>query len=136
MTPGTTGRASRDGGMVTVWSVVLVMACMAMVGLVLDGGVILRARSSAFDIAAESARAGAQELDQAALADGRVVVDESAARARIAAYLAAHDVTGDVSVTADTVTVTVYEKVGLQVLQPATVDVRQTATVRAHKGRD
>ena len=61
---------------------------MAIVGLVLDGGVILRARSSAFDIAAESARAGAQELQQDALAAGPILVDASAAHARIAAYLA------------------------------------------------
>ncbi len=128
-------RCRADDGMVTVWSVVMVLACMAMVGLVLDGGVILRARSSAFDIAAESARAGAQELDQDALADGRIVVDPSAAHERIAAYLAAHDVNGDITITAETVTVTVHQQVGLQILQPATVDVRQTATVRAHKGR-
>ena len=121
--------------MVTVWSVVIVLACMAMVGLVLDGGVILRARSSAFDIAAESARAGAQELDQDALADGRIVVDASVAHERIAAYLAAHDVNGDITITAETVTVTVHRQVGLQILQPATVDIHQTATVRAHKGR-
>jgi len=113
----------------------MVLACMAIVGLVLDGGVILRARSSAFDIAAESARAGAQELDQGALADGRIVVDASAAHERIAAYLAAHDVSGDITITAETVTVTVHRQVGLQILQPATVDIHQTATVRAHKGR-
>lgn len=128
-------RYRADDGMVTVLSVVMVLACMAIVGLVLDGGVILRARSSAFDIAAESARAGAQELDQDALADGRIVVDEAAARERIAGYLAAHDVRGDITITAETVTVTVHRQVGLQVLQPATVDIHQTATVRAHKGR-
>ena len=128
-------RIRSDDGMVTVWSVVMVLACMAIVGLVLDGGVILRARSSAFDIAAESARAGAQELDQDALADGRIVVDAGAAHERIAAYLAAHDVSGDITITDETVTVTVHRQVGLQILQPATVDVRQSATVRAHKGR-
>lgn len=130
-----TRRDRSEGGSVTVWSVVMVVACMAMVGLVLDGGVILRARSSAFDVAAEAARAGAQELDQDALADGRIVVDEAVARQRIAAYLAAHDVAGDATITAQTVTVTVHRQVGLQILQPATVDVHQTATVRAHKGR-
>lgn len=128
-------RIRAGDGMVTVWSVVMVLACMAIVGLVLDGGVILRARSSAFDIAAEAARAGAQELDQDALADGRIVVDASAAHERIAAYLAAHDVSGDITITAETVTVTVHRQVGLQILQPATVDIHQTATVRAHKGR-
>ena len=130
-----TRRIRSDDGMVTVWSVVMVLACMSIVGLVLDGGVILRARSSAFDIAAESARAGAQELDQDALADGRIVVDVSAAHERIAAYLAAHDVNGDITITAETVTVTVHQEVGLQILQPATVDIHQTATIRAHKGR-
>lgn len=127
-------RARAEDGMVTVWSVVIVMACVSMVGLVLDGGVILRGRSSAFDVAAEAARAGAQELDQAALADGRVVLDQAAAHQTIGSYLAAHDVTGDVSIADNTVTVTVHRKVGLQILKPATVSVSQTATVEAHKG--
>ena len=127
-------RTRAEDGMVTVWAVVVVMACMSMVGLVLDGGVILRGRSSAFDVAAESARVGAQELDQAALADGRVVLDQAAARQTIDSYLATHGVTGDVSIAANTVTVTVHRQVDLQILQPATVSVSQTATVRAHKG--
>ena len=128
-------RLRSEDGMVTIWSVVIVVACMAMVGLVLDGGVILRARSSAFDIAAESARVGAQELDQAALADGRVVLNQAAAQDRINAYLSTHEVTGQITLTDQTVTVTVNKTVTLQVLKPVTVDVNQTATVRAHKGQ-
>lgn len=121
--------------MVTVWSVVIVLACMAMVGLVLDGGVILRARSSGYDLASESARAGAQELDQAALANGRLVLDQAKARMTATEFLAARGATGEVTITADRVTVTVFRRVDLQILQPASVGVTETATVRAHKGR-
>ncbi len=126
--------ASREEGMVTVWSVVVVLACFAMVGLVLDGGVILRARSSTFDLAAESARAGAQQLDQAALANGRVVLNESAVRQTVNDFLATRGAAGDVAIAGDRVTVTVHRSVDLQILQPASVAVAETATVQAQQG--
>ncbi len=126
--------ACRDEGMVTVWSVVIVLACFAMVGLVLDGGVILRARSSTFDLAAESARAGAQQLDQAALANGRVVLDEPAVRQTVNHFLATRGASGDIVISGDRITVTVHRSVDLQILQPASVAVAETATVQAVQG--
>jgi putative Flp pilus-assembly TadE/G-like protein len=124
-----------DRGSVTIWTVVVTAACIATVGLVLDGGAVLRARSDAFGLAGAAARAGAQELDQVALTEGRVVVDAAAARRAAAAYLGAHDAAGDVVVRDRTVTVTVRRRVTLQILSPATVGVNETATVRAASGR-
>jgi hypothetical protein len=49
-------------------------------------------------------------------------------------YLAAHGVTGEVVVTALEVQVTVHDTVDLQLLQPATVTVTETATARAVQG--
>jgi Flp pilus assembly protein TadG len=120
--------------MVTIWTAVVSIACLLMVGLVLDGGAVLRARSESFDLAGAAARAGAQQLDQVALTDGRVVIDEGAARQSAQAYLAAHDVAGDVVVTPLEVQVTVRDTVRLQLLRPASIAVSETATARAAEG--
>ena len=82
MTLRSRGRARRDeGGIATLWSVIVAIACFAIIGLVLDGGVILRARSDAFSLAGAAARVGAQELEPDAAAQGQVVLDPVRARA-------------------------------------------------------
>ncbi|MGH9211732.1 MAG: pilus assembly protein TadG-related protein [Acidimicrobiales bacterium] len=124
-----------DRGIATIWTLSIVGACMLMVGLVLDGGTVLRARSSSFDLAGGAARAGAQELDQQALTEGRVILDPEAARTTALAWLAARDVTGVVVVDEDVVTVTVRSSVHLQILQVATVTVEETASAQAQRGR-
>jgi hypothetical protein len=120
--------------MVTVWTVVLVVGCVAMVGLVLDGGTLLRARSSTYDLAAEAARDGAQQLAAPALVDGHVEIDPDTARAAVVQFLAARDATGRVTVDGDRLTVVVTRRVQLQILRPATVTVVESATVQAHRG--
>lgn len=130
-----TGAGDRESGMVTVWAVVIVMACVAMVGLVLDGGTILRDRSSTYDLAAESARAGAQKLDPNALAEGHVALDHDQVRVAVTTFLVARGATGDVSINGTQVTVTVYRTVALQILKPATVSLHETATAQAERGQ-
>jgi hypothetical protein len=105
-----------------------------VVALVLDGGTVLRARSSSYDLAGGAARAGAQELDQQALADGAVSVDPDAARAAAVDWLAVRGVEGVVEVDGDTVTVTVRRVVRLQLLRPASVTVEETASAQAQRG--
>ena len=117
-----------------MWSVVVVAACIAMVGLVLDGGVILRGRSDAYSLAAEAARAGAQQLDQNAAAQGNVALDPNTARTAALTFLVDRGATGDVTVTANTITVTTHRTVALQILRPASITVTATATVAARTG--
>ncbi len=127
-------RLQGDAGVVTTWSVVVVVACAAMAGLVLDGGAVLRAHSDAFAVAATAARAGAQELSETAAQGGDVVLDPTAAQDAAAAYLAARDATGTVTVTGATLSVTVQTQAELQlltVLGASTVDVTATASVDA-----
>lgn len=126
--------ANQDSGMVTIWTAVVTIACLFMVGLVLDGGSVLRSRSRSFDLAGAAARTGVQELDQAALTDGRVVLDETAARQAANDYLAAHDAAGEVTVDGLEVHVTVQDTVELQLLRPASVTVNESATARAAQG--
>ncbi|MEY2422051.1 MAG: hypothetical protein QOI95_2118 [Acidimicrobiaceae bacterium] len=129
-----TTRRGDDRGVVTVWSVVVVAACVVMIGLVLDGGVILRGRSDAYSLAAEAARAGAQQLDQNAAAQGNVALDPNAARTAALTFLVDRGATGDVTVTANTITVTTHRTVALQILRPASITVTATATVAARTG--
>jgi Flp pilus assembly protein TadG len=128
---------SSERGVATVWSVVVVGACFLMIGLVLDGGVILRARNDAFNLAGAAARVGAQELEPDAAAQGRVVLDPSSARSAALEYLDEHDARGVVAVAGSEVTVTVTLTADLQMLRVAdggSVDVSATATVAALKG--
>lgn len=110
------GRCSDDRGSATVWMIGVTVAAFLMVGLVLDGGVMLRARSDAFAIAASAARVGAQQLDSDAAVEGLTALDPVAAEQAALAYLAAQGVTGSVTVTGDTVTVSVTTTANLQLL--------------------
>jgi hypothetical protein len=117
--------------MVTVWAVIVIGACVAMIGLVLDGGAILRTQSQSYDLAAQAGRVGAQQLDQDALAEGRVRIDPVAARTAIEGFLRRRHAAGDVSIAGTTLTVTVHTTVRLQVLHGAVVHVDETASSRA-----
>lgn len=120
-----------DRGSVTVWTAVLVPACLMLVGLVVDGGAILRSQSRSFDLAGGAARAAAQELDAAAATNGQVRLDPARAREAAARYLAPEHLTATVEVRAERVTVTVHSRVTLQILRPATVATDQSATALA-----
>lgn len=130
--------ARRDErGIATLWSVIVAVACFAIIGLVLDGGVILRARSDAFSLAGAAARAGAQALEPDAAAQGQVVLDPVRARAAAMDYLDQRGATGSVRVDGNNVTVTVTLTAQLQILRVrdgGSVDVDATATVSAIKG--
>jgi len=126
-----------ERGIATLWSVIVALACFAIIGLVLDGGVILRARSDAFSLAGAAARVAAQELEPDAAAQGQVVLDPVRARAAALEYLQQRDATGVVTVNGSDVTVTVNVTAQLQILRVndgGSVDVEATATVSAIKG--
>lgn len=125
-------RGGDDRGSVSVWAIGATVACMLLLGLVLDGGAMLRARSDAFSLAAAAARAGAQQLDADAAVAGIATVDAAAAEQAALDYLAAHDATGTVTVTADAVTVTVSSTAQLQLLSlvgASSASFAATATV-------
>lgn len=123
-----------DAGIATIWTISVAGACLLMVGLVLDGGTILRARSSTFDLAGGAARAGAQELDQQSLARGDISLNHEAAERAAVDWLARREASGTVAIEGDTVTVTVHKEVALQLLRPASVTVTEQATAQAQRG--
>ncbi|GAA1895058.1 TadE/TadG family type IV pilus assembly protein [Streptantibioticus ferralitis] len=97
-----------DGGQVTAFLVIIVVAVIMFAGLVLDGGLALAAKVRAIGEAQEAARAGAQALDLAAYrAHGTVRLVPHQARALASRFLASTGDTGTVTATANTVTVTV-----------------------------
>lgn len=125
-----------DRGSVTVWAISATVACVLIIGLVIDGGTMLRARSDAFALASSAARAGAQELASAAAVQGLTVLDPVAAERAALDYLAAHGASGTVAITDETITVTVTSATSLQLLRLAgaeTASFTATSTVNIVK---
>ncbi|GMU78498.1 MAG: hypothetical protein AMXMBFR46_12930 [Acidimicrobiia bacterium] len=130
------GRGRGDEGAATVWMIGVTVSAFLMIALVLDGGVLLRARSDAFASAAAAARVGAQQLDPVAAVDGEAILDPIAAERAALDYLHARDLSGIVTVSGNEVTVTVTHQARLQMLRVAgatTVDFDATASARAVK---
>jgi Flp pilus assembly protein TadG len=97
-----------DDGQVTVLLLPLIVALIAVAGLVIDGGAALADRQRAANIAEQAARAGADRIDVNSLyGNGPVVLDQSAARSAAEGYVAGQDVSGRVDTNGDVVRVTV-----------------------------
>ncbi len=74
-------RVVGERGTVTAFVACFVTALLAVSGLVIDGGLVLAARRTAFDEAGAAARAGAQAVDVARLRQGSpAVLDAAEAR--------------------------------------------------------
>jgi hypothetical protein len=101
--------------------------------LVFGGSAVLRARSDAFGHAASAARAGAQVLEDDALARGDIVIDVDGAESAANRYLAAAGAEGTVTVSGADVTVTVADAVAMPMFGNV-IAVDATATVSAMRG--
>ena len=126
-------RARSDAGSITAMTATVVAGFVMMLALVVGGGAVLRARTDAFGTAAAAARAGAQQLDEDALAQGDVVIDIDQAEAAAQGYLATQGADGTVSIAGADVVVTVNETVAIPQLGQS-VTISATATVSAIKG--
>ncbi|MFB7896026.1 hypothetical protein ACFC1B_06825 [Streptomyces xiamenensis] len=94
--------ARRDDGFAGPGWVVVCMGLLVVLGMLVDGGGLVRASDRADEIAHEAARTGGQMIDPAQAITGQaVVVDPDAAIAAAQAYLDAADVTGTVTVSPD-----------------------------------
>lgn len=118
--------ARSDRGSVSALVAVVALGLVMIAGLAYDGGQIVAAQGTARDIAANAARAGAQEVDLDELrATGIAQLDPEAAAAAAATYLADTGHEGTVDVAGPTVTVTV------RVIQPMTILPLPDRTVAA-----
>jgi Flp pilus assembly protein TadG len=92
-------RGQREAGSLTVLLAVLMVALLALAGLVIDGGRKLNQSASVYAMAQEAARAGAGMVDRsAAYRSGAFCVDEGQALAAARTYLASAGYTGSVSI--------------------------------------
>ncbi|MBB6119166.1 pilus assembly protein TadG-related protein [Nocardiopsis algeriensis] len=123
-----------DRGQTTAFVAVLLSAFLLCLGLVFDGGGMLRSRNEAAVLAQEAARAGAQQIDWAAYRAGgdAVGLDPAAAASAAQSFLAASGATGTVSVSGDTVTVTCSVSYSYVLLPMGSTTVGATATARPH----
>lgn len=96
-----------DGGQITLFVVLSVVAMLVLAGLVVDGGFVLAARRRAIDEANGAARAGAQALAIPTYrSTGDVAIDPAAAEQAAQGFLNASGHTGVVRVQEDRVSVT------------------------------
>lgn len=92
-----------------LWTVMSCLTILILGGVVIDGGYVLDARRGADRMAEQAARLAADQVDEASLHTGDVVIDADAAQAAAEAYLQRQGVSGAVAVEGDVVTVTVTD---------------------------
>ncbi len=101
-------RMRRDDGGIAVYTAIVTVVLLGIIGLVLDGGGKLRATERADALAIEAARAAGQAVDPAAVITGTAIrVDPAAAEAAAYAYLHRAGATGTVTVSPDRTQLTV-----------------------------
>ena len=131
-------RVDDERGMVTAFVTIFVVALIFVIGLVLDGGYVLAAKRQAANVAAQAARAGAQQLDVGRLRSEDVdALDVVAAEAAAEAFLAKVGKEGEAHATEDEVTVTVHMERKLLILGIgglADVTVHGTGQARGVQG--
>ena len=124
-----TSRA-RDRGSISAFVVVITMTVLACAGLALDGARVVSAKVAAADHAENAARAGAQELET--LRSGGVLrLDPARSRAAALAYLAAQGLSGEVSVGAGRITVTVRSIVSTTLLRLVGISTKRVSATRS-----
>lgn len=97
-----------DEGRATAFVLVLTVGILALAGLTLDGGLALSAKVQANGQAESAARAGAQAIDLTAYrSTGALHLVPAQAVAAAHSYLATVGAQGSVTVSGDTVTVTI-----------------------------
>ncbi|SDT13812.1 pilus assembly protein TadG-related protein [Actinoplanes derwentensis] len=137
-TPAPTTRRrirAADRGTVTAFTVVWLAAALVLAGLVLDAGLAVSTKVNARAVANAAARAGARELDLAALRiNGVIRIDQNKARTSAAGWSTRAGLRGTVTVTANTVTVSVTTSQPTQLLGLIgirSIPVHATATAEA-----
>ena len=121
-------RRDRDRGVVSGFVVGLGLALVVMVGLAIDSGRLVAARTEAADHAENAARLAAQEVSLIRL--GVRTIDPARARAVVSAYLDRHGVEGSVTIEHRSVTVTVRAEQDTTLLHLVGIDSRSMSAVR------
>lgn len=127
-----------DRGQVTAFVVGVALGLWIFIGIVVDGGLALAAKTRAMNNAQEAARTGAQHLDLATLRhENTKRLDAEQAMRAARAYITATGDSARVTVQGNTVTVHVTHHLHTQVLQLAglgELTITATGSARAHTG--
>jgi Flp pilus assembly protein TadG len=105
-----------EEGSLSAFVVLLLVAVIALMGLVVDGGSALNARQSAADEAEQAARAGAGALSVDALRSGSIQINQAQAIEAAEQFTAAAGHPGTVTVSGGTVTVSIRYRIPTDVL--------------------
>ena len=105
---------SQDG-VITAFVVGLLMTFIVCAGLGVDGGRLVAARLTLADHAENGARLAAQELTS--LRTGSPKIDQQAAHRSALRYLNDNNLTGDISTSTNSVSVTVSQSVEMSILK-------------------
>jgi len=109
--------ARNELGSASIWAILVIAGAFTMLlGLVVDGGRAIDARTAASRGAAQAARVGADALSVSSVRNGHGAIDSADARTRAENYLQHAGLAGTVSVSGDTVTVTVTGDSSNQIL--------------------
>ena len=133
-----------DRGTIAMFTAIFALFVIMLAGLLVDGGLAIHARERAADIAEQAARAGADDIDVAALRQGGEPTVNTATACEKAHQLAASygdQLTGWGCVpSADQVSVTITITVRLQLLNIVpglgAFTMTSTATARPERGGD
>ena len=127
-------RASERGSVSALVAVVAVGLVM-VAGLAYDGGQIVTAQATARDLAANAARAGAQEVDlDEVRATGRAVLHPDLATSAARDYLAGTGHTATITVDGPSITVSVHVTQPMRILPLPDRTVTATDTATATTG--
>ena len=123
--------------MLTLFTCLLTVAMLILIGLVVDGGYVLAARRRAIDEANGAARAGAEALAPSSYrTSGSLDLDPAAADAAAQSYLAAAGHSGIVTVNGNDVTVTLNFDQPMSLLRIIGIDaVNVSGRGQAHSVR-
>jgi hypothetical protein len=116
------GRHPDDEGAIAAFVLLLLVGLVALLGLVIDGGVALTARQAAEVEAEQAARAGAGAVSVDALRSGYVRIDPAAAIAAAEAFTVTAGHPGTAAVAGGVVTVRITYEVPTDVLGIIGVD--------------
>lgn len=123
----------REQGAVSTFVAIIALAMLMAAGLAIDGGRKINTLREASDLADNAARAGAQAVDLDTLrTTGELRLDPRQAEQAAGDYLAAFDLTARaVTVSGDTIAVTIDLSVDPVLLPTGTITVTATETATA-----
>ena len=127
-----------DGGVATLWTILIGLTIMLLVAAVVAGGAVFASKTHGYDLAQSAARAGAQHIDVATYrTTGVLRLDPAQAATAAKQFLARAGATGSVTATTAKVTVTATSEQPTPMLRPLGVErvtVTATASATPHTG--